>query len=169
MEKEQNNNFELKDRIINKFRNNKLIIIIFLIILSTIFVTIYVFKSISEKENLQASEKYIRAGLFLASEKREKSRALFEEIILSKNKTYSILALNAILEQNLESDERKILEYFRIVEKLKMPVNQKNLILFKKALYLIKKSNIEEGNKLLKDIIKSESELKFIAEEIISD
>ena len=50
-----------------------------------------------------------------------------------------------------------------------MPINQKNLILFKKALYLIKKSNIEEGNKLLKDIIKSESELKFIAEEIISD
>ncbi len=169
MEKEQNNNIEIKERVINKIRNSKLIIIIFLIILSTIFVTIYVFKSISEKENLQVSEKYIRAGLFLASEKREKSRALFEEIILSKNKTYSILALNAILEQNLESDERKILEYFRIVEKLKMPVNQKNLILFKKALYLIKKSNIEEGNKLLKDIIKSESELKFIAEEIISD
>ena len=103
MEKEHNNNIEIKERVINKIRNSKLIIIIFLIILSTIFVTIYVFKSISEKENLQASEKYIRAGLFLASEKREKSRALFEEIILSKNKTYSILALNEILEQNLES------------------------------------------------------------------
>ena len=64
MEKEQNNNIEIKERVINKIRNSKLIIIIFLIILSTIFVTIYVFKSISEKENLQASEKYIRAGLF---------------------------------------------------------------------------------------------------------
>ena len=39
-------------------------------------------------------------------------KILFEEIILSKNKFYSILALNTILEKKLEKDKNKIIKIF---------------------------------------------------------
>ena len=48
------------------------------------------------------SEKYIQAGLYLASKDEKKSKDLYEEVILSNNKFYSILALNTILENLLE-------------------------------------------------------------------
>ena len=40
--------------------------------------------------------------------KNEKSKIIYEEIILSKNQFYSILALNNILEKKLETDKNKI-------------------------------------------------------------
>ena len=45
--------------------------------------------------------------------------------------------------------------------------DQKELLLFKKGLYLIKNSKPLEGEKILKDLIKKNSQLKFLAEEII--
>ena len=56
------------------------------------------------------SLKNIRAGFFeYFRETKIKSKALFEEIIYEKNKTYSILSLNTLIEKNLVTDERKII------------------------------------------------------------
>ena len=47
------------------------------------------------------SEKYVKAGILLSNNKNEKAlKNYYEEIILSKNKFYSILALNTIIEKN---------------------------------------------------------------------
>ena len=76
--------------------------------------------------------------------------------------------MNSILENNLEQDKNKILFYFITVEKLNKSQEQKDLILFKKALYLNKiSSKKKEGNKILKSLIKNNSKLKTLAEEII--
>ena len=80
---------------------------------------------------------------------------------------YSILALNTIIEKNLEKDENKILSYFVIIEKIKNSKEQKDLISLKKALFLLKNSRVEEGNKILKKLIETESKLKFLAKEIL--
>ena len=69
------------------------------------------------KKNRIISEKYIQAGLYLASNDNNKSKQLFEEIILSKNNFYSPLALNVLLEKSLEKDNNKIYGPFKIVEK----------------------------------------------------
>ena len=114
------------------------------------------------------SEKFVKAGLYLSSNNREKSKDLYEEIILSKNKFYSILALNTILEKDLVTDKNKIFQYFKIVEELNKPQEQTDLVIFKKALYLIKISNIKEGNELLKKLIDENSKLKLLAEEILA-
>ena len=53
---------------------------------------------------------------FLNLNEEEKSKALFEDIILDKSEFYSILALNSILEKNLEKDNKKVLEYFDVLE-----------------------------------------------------
>ena len=89
--------------------------------------------------------------------------------MLAKNNFYSILALNTIIEKNLISNKGEILKYFEILEKSNVTKEQKNLIKFKKALYLIKESDTKNGNNLLKDLIDDNSSLKSIAEEIIKN
>ena len=121
-----------------------------------------------KKKNKIIAEKYIEAGIYLASNKKEKSRIIYEEIILSKNEFYSILALNTILENKLISDEKKLLEFFEIVEKANSSNYQKDLLTFKKGLFLLKISKIKEGNDLLNSLVKSESKFKQLAEEVLT-
>ena len=70
--------------------------------------------------------------LYLASENKDKAKKIYEEIILSKNDFYSILALNKIVEKNLVIEENKVLEYFNILEKSISSKDEKDLIILKK-------------------------------------
>ena len=158
---------DLKEKIINIYNLNKkkiniTILIFILIIVSTIFV-----KFKKEKENNLIAEKYIKAGIYLSIDQKHNAKILLEEIILSKNKFYSILALNTIIEKNLILDHKKIIDYMVLAEDTIETNDQKELLLFKKGLYLIKNSKPLEGEKILKDLIKKNSQLKFLAEEII--
>ncbi len=161
------NKIELKDKLISYYNKNKIIFLIFFLIIliaSTIF--IFMEKNYQKKNNL-ISEKYIQAGLLLSSGNIEISKNIYEEIILSENKFYSILALNTILEKNLENDKNKVLNYFKILENIKKSEEMLDLITFKKALYLIKTSDEKNGNDLLKKLIDKNSKLKSISQAII--
>ena len=162
------NKIELKDKLISYYNKNKIIFLIFFLIIliaSTIF--IFMEKNYEKKNNL-ISEKYIQAGLLLSSGNIEISKNIYEEIILSENKFYSILSLNNIIENNLEKDKSKILNYFNILEKINKTQEQEDLIIFKKALFLIKSKDVSEGNKLLKKLIDENSKLKILAKEVIT-
>ena len=167
MEQNTDKKTELKDKIIFFYnRKKKLINISIFIFILAIIIGIFYSENIKKKNNLIA-EKYIEAGLYLTSDKKEMSIILYDEIILSKNKFYSILALNSLLENNLLSDENIILNYFKIVEENNNSKEYKDLIIFKKALYLIKIGNQQKANLLLKNLIASKSKLKTLAEEIL--
>lgn len=158
---------DLKEKIINIYNLNKKkinisILVFILITVSTIFV-----KFKKDKENNLIAEKYIKAGIYLSIDQKHNAKILLEEIILSKNKFYSILALNTIIEKNLILDHKKIIDYMVLAEDIIETNDQKELLLFKKGLYLIKNSKNLEGEKILKDLIKKNSQLKFLAEEII--
>ena len=60
-----------------------------------------------------------------------------------------------------------ILNYFKIVEENNNSKEYKDLIIFKKALYLIKIGNQQKANLLLKNLIDSKSKLKTLAEDIL--
>ena len=167
MEQNVNNKIELKDRLISFYNNNKLKIYVFFVTLIIILFSTVLFKVNKDKKNILIAEKYIEAGLYLASDKKNQSKNLYEEIILSKNSFYSILALNIILEKNLISDKKIILNYFKILEKIKNSKEQTDLIKFRKALYLIKINNTQEGKEILKNLIEEESALKQLVEEIM--
>ena len=94
---------------------------------------------------------------------------MYEEIIKSKNKFYSILALNTILEKNWKIMKNKIINYFNILQDLSIPSEQKDLLIFKKALYLIQISKTEEGKNLLKKLSNSNSYLKNISDQILEN
>lgn len=169
MEQNIETKLDLKDKFINFYNSNKLKILIFSIILSIALIMVMFLKYFNEKQNIIIADKYIKAGLYLSSNKKENAKEIYEEIILSKNKFYSILALNTILEKNLITNKEKILKYFNILEKSTSTKDQKDLIALKKAIYLIKELKIKEGNDLLNKLISDNSILKPIAEELVKN
>ena len=166
MEQNIENKLELKTKIINFYHNNKIKILCFLFILIIISILKVFVDFKTKKENINISEQYIQAGVYLASNDKKNAAKLYEKIILSKNKFYSILSINTIIEKNLIDDEEKILNYFDIIENINYTEEKLDLILFKKALFLIKKSKDSEGKKILKNLTEKESKYKFLAEEI---
>ncbi len=169
MEQNQVNNTEVKNRIFDLLIKYKKLIISFLIIVFVTTSSLIFIKIRNEKKNDFISEKYIEAGIYLSNKEINKSIKIYDEIIVSKNKFYSILALNILIEKNLIKDKDKILNYFEIVEDLKLDKNQRDLLLFKKALYLKKYSNSKESERLLQKLIDSDSKLKEIVKEILSN
>ena len=166
MENEIIDKSNLSEKIVNIFKEKKKLLFLILFIIIAILSVIIFFNHHKDNKNEKISEKYIQAGIYLSSKNKEKSKLLYTEIILSKNKFYSMLALNNIIENNLEESSDEILNLFKIVESIKTEKEQRNLIKLKKALYLIKASKESEGKKLLKEIIKDNSIWKNTAIEI---
>ncbi len=155
----------IKDFIIEK---KKIFIISFSILTLSIAGLIFLnYIKINETEKI--SEKYVLAGIYLSKDENEKSKSLFKEIIESKNKFYSPLALNIIIDNNLETNDTKILDYFELVEKINLKKEEKNLIKLKKALYLKKISKEKVANKLLNEIIEDKSIWKNSAQDILEN
>jgi len=107
--------------------------------------------------------------LLLASDRKEESKEIFKEIIFSKNKFYSVLALNTIIEKNLEKNQTKVIEYFDIVENINKSKEQNDLILFKKALYLFKISKENEAKKILEMLLNSNTGFETLIRDLLEN
>ena len=59
------------------------------------------------------------------------------------------------------------MNYFETLENIVSDKNNADLITLKKALFLIKESNVQNGKDLLNNLIKENSNLKKIAQEIL--
>ena len=159
---------QLQEKLTNFYSNNRFKIYL---LLFSLFIGIIVSLSLKykyEKKNNLISNKYTQAVLYLSNKDYEDANQIFDEIILSKNKFYSILAINAILENDLIKDKNEILKYFDILEKIKFSQENQDLIALKKALYLMKTSKEEEGKKILDRLIKINSIWKEAALEILN-
>ena len=168
MENNSNINSDFKTKFTLFLKNNKkkLFSLIILFLVAIFFVT---FMNIKKKKDRDLiSEKFIQASINLNTENKDISTKILEEIILSKDEFYSIMALNIIIEKKLITNGEKILKFFDIIEKIKISKEQKDLIKLKKALYLIDISKREAGKKILTDLINSESKFKEIAKDIIN-
>ncbi len=167
MEQNIESKLEFKSILTNFYSFNKKKIFSFIFILIIIVISIFFIEHNKNKKNILIAEKYIQAGVYLSLQKKDNAKILYEEIILSKNEFYSTLSLNIILEKNLISDKNKILNYFETLENIVSDKNNADLITLKKALFLIKESNVQNGKDLLNNLIKENSNLKKIAQEIL--
>lgn len=159
-------NKDLKTKLILIFKKNKIkIFIIILIIFISLFSYIFI-KESAKKKNISISEKYIAAGIFLSEGENEKAKKYLEEIISKGNGIYALLALNSILEKNLIEDKKEIINIFDKLENQKLSNEQLDLILFKKGLYLLK-NNDKSGKEIINSLIKKNSKIKNLAEEVI--
>ena len=167
MEDNLENKKDFKNRLIGLYNQNKLKLLVIILIILIILISLIFLKYNNEKKNIMLAEKYVQAGLLLAAKNEDNAKKLYEEIIVSENKFYSILALNTIIEKDLISSKKKILEYFDVLENYISAKDNADLIKLKKALYLIKTSDIQKGNEILKSLIDNNSTLNSIVEELI--
>ena len=161
--KQEKNNFLF---LLNKHETKIILFISIIVIGIFLIVLINIF---NEKKNSEISEQFLKAGILLSSNQKNESKKILEKIVLSKNAFYSKLALNILIEKNLIRDKEKVLNLFEIVEKAEKYKDQKDLIIFKKALFLIKNGNKSEGDKILNYLISSNSSVKSLAQDIIKN
>ena len=154
------------ERVENFVKKNKNILLTILTLTIFIVIGVNYLNYYQKSKNEKISEKFVQAGIYLSLDKKEESKNIYEEIIISKNKFYSLLALNNIIDNDLEKNNEEVLKLFDIVENTKIDKEQKNLVKLKKALYLIKISKDSEGKKLLNEIISDNSIWKETASEI---
>ena len=150
-----------KDKLSNVYNVHKIKIIILLFTFITVLITSIFIQQKNKKYNNLIAEKYIQAGLNLSLNKKNEAKKLFDEIILSKNKFYSVLALNSIIEKKLIDNDIEILKYFETLENINFDNEVSDLLIFKKALYLLKTSKDKEGKMLLENLIKKTLDLNF--------
>lgn len=167
MEDNLEQKLDFKKKLVNFYNLNKFKVFISLVIAIIAAILFLLFKINNQKKNIEISQKFVEAGIYLSSNKLDDAKNIYEEIILSENKFYSLLSLNNIIEKNLIKDDNKILDYFNILEKLNYKDELHDLIIFKKSLFLLKISKDKEGKELLDILIEKNSKLKTLAEEII--
>ena len=167
MEENLSHKKESIERVILFYKRNKKKSLITLFILPLLGFTLFFINNHHKVNNELISEKYTQANIFISKNENEKAKEVLDKIILSENKFYSLLALNRILEKNLETNNNKILQYFDTLEKIKYSQETSNLIKFKKSLYLLSIGNTASGEKLLNSLIEENSIFKEAAKEII--
>ena len=99
----------------------------------------------------------------------EEAKENYLDIILSNNDFYAISALNIVLEKDLVKDKDKILEYFKKLENANLSEELNDLLIFKKALYLLKLEDNDLAKKLLTGLIDKNSKFKKVAQELVSN
>ena len=166
MEQNSHKTNNIQEKINSILKKNKIKILILIAISVILIFSFFLLNENKKKNNVLISEKYFKATILLLEDKKFEAKNNLEEVILSKNKVYSLLALNTILEKNLETDSNKILSYFDLLEKLNFSQNTKDLIIFKKALFLIKINDPKAGNEILSNLIEKNSSLKSLALEV---
>ena len=137
------NLFETQYDVTKKSRFRKLYDANRLLIFSTLFVLIIASISFSfytaskEKKQILLADNYITAKFYLKNNERDKGRKILKEIILANNRTYSTLSLFLILDENLVDDQGEISNLFdHLLANNKFEQEVKNLIIFKKVLFL---------------------------------
>ena len=157
----------LRETLTNFLNKNKRKFILFAILILITLTIFYISNENKKRKNNLIAEKYVKAGLLLSKNQNKEAKEYYENIIISNNKFYSLLYKNIILEKKLIKDDQKILNYFSQLEKKSSTSELLDLILFKKALFLIKNNDFKSGEKILKNLISKNSNLKLAAQEII--
>tara|TARA_B100000780_G_scaffold107060_1_gene74905 strand:+ start:286 stop:867 length:582 start_codon:yes stop_codon:yes gene_type:complete len=160
----------LQNKILNFIKKNiKKLIIIFIFVIILLFT--YLFYISSQKKNeIKLSEKYTEATIQFEQKKINTSKLLLENIIDKDHKFYSPLALYFIIDNNLETDPLKIINFFDKILKIKS-IDKENLdlIKIKKAIFLFSLGDEESIIKTINPIINSDSVWRSMAIKLISD
>ena len=146
------------EKIKNFYLNNKKKI--FSLILVIIFLTFgyFFFQDLKKKEKIELADKFYSASIKFIEGDRKNIENNFIDIVKSKDKTYSPLALFFLIDNKIISSNEKINELFDIIiNDSGLDKETKKLIIYKKGLF---NSDFETENNLLNilnPVINSES------------
>ena len=167
-EKTLNNN--LQNKIKNFLKKNLKNLIISSFFLIFIIISYLFYNDIQKKNVIKLSEQYTQATIQFKQKNIEAAKQSLEKIIDKSHKFYSPLALYFIINNNLETDSLKIIDYFDKILKINsIDKENLNLIKIKKAIFLFSIGNEDLVIKTLNPIINSNSFWRNIAIILISD
>ena len=147
--REKFKNFVIKNKKILVTSVSSIIIIILLLVF---------YSEIKFKNQIKLGNKYNEIVLSYEKTNNQNAEEELIDIIQKKDPTYSPLALNFIIDNEIVNDKIKVNELFDIIiEKTNIENEIKNLIIYKKALY--NSDNINENDliNILNPILNSES------------
>tara|TARA_B100001173_G_scaffold303478_1_gene306301 strand:- start:1403 stop:2047 length:645 start_codon:yes stop_codon:yes gene_type:complete len=147
--REKFKNFIIKNKKILVMSVSSIIIIILLLVF---------YSEIKFKNQIKLGNKYNEIVLSYEKKNNQTTKEELIDIIQKKDPTYSPLALNFIIDNEIVNDKIKVNELFDIIiEKTNIENEIKNLIIYKKALY--NSDNINENDliNILNPILNSES------------
>jgi predicted negative regulator of RcsB-dependent stress response len=162
------NTFQNKIKIFlyKNFKN----LIIFSIFLILILFSYFFYKDLQKKKEVQLSANYTQATIQFNGKKKNEAKQLLEDIISENHKFYSPLALYFIIDNNLEKNSLKIINFFdKILLIDSIDKENLNLIKIKKAIFLFNLDNEKVIIKTLNPIINSDSIWRNLAIKLMSD
>jgi len=163
-----NNNFQ--NKIVNFVKKNLKKLIALSILLILILFSYLFYKDLKNKDEIKLSEQYTQASILFKEKKIEDAKQLLENIINKKHKFYSPLALYFVIDNNLEEDPLKIINFFnKILSISSIEKENLNLIKIKKAILLFDVDDEELIIKTLNPIINSDSVWRILSIRLISE
>ena len=156
---------------IKKFliNNKKLLFFILSSILLIIFI-FFAYSEIKERSIKDLAQKYNNILINFNKDNKDELKKQLKDIIKEKNSTYSPLALYFIIDNDIDSTNEEINNYFDIIiENVSLEKEIKNLVIYKKGLF---NSGFETENNLieiLKPITSSDSIWKSHALYLIAE
>ena len=138
-------------------------IIIFFFILAFLFI-----QNLKKKIEIKISEEYTQATILIKQKKLQESKLILESIINKEHEFYSPLALYLIIDNNIEDDYSKVIDFFDIILK-NSSIDKEilNLIKIKKTIYLLNQDDENLIIATLNPVINSDSIWRNMAIDII--
>ena len=147
-----------EEKIKNFFVNNKNKIISIIVILVLLLFSFFFYKEYKEDYRESLANKFNIAKSQYSSGDKSKVIQSMEELIDSKDSTYSPLALYFLIDNKIVISKNKINEHFdQVLNEVKLDKEIKNLIIYKKALFNSEDINENDLLKILNPLIKSDS------------
>ena len=158
------------EKIKNFFINNKKYLISIITLIVLLLISYFAFSEIQENKNKNLALKFNNIISKFDPLNKENVKNELIEIIYEKNTTYSPLALYFIIDNEIQTSNEEINNYFDVlINETDLDKEVKNLIIYKKGLF---NANYETENNLitiLKPIINSDSIWKSHALYLIAE
>ena len=124
-----------KSKLKKFYEKNKILIFSFIFSLMLVFGSFSIYLEKKEKKKVLLSENYLQAKIYLEGGNKNKAIDILKEVIFANDPTYSTLCLFLIMNQNLITDYRELSALFdHLLEKNKFSKEERNLLIYKKAL-----------------------------------
>ena len=126
-----------KSKIKKFYESNKILIYSSILILIISFGSLSFYLESKESKKILLSENYIQAKFYLENGNKSEALNTLKKVIFANDSTYSTLSFFLILNQNLISDYKEIsILYDHLLENNKFEKELRNLLIYKKALFI---------------------------------
>ena len=126
-----------KSKIKKFYESNKILIFSSILILIISFGSLSFYLESKESKKILLSENYVQAKFYLENGNKSEALNTLKKVIFANDSTYSTLSFFLILNQNLISDYKEIsILYDHLLENNKFEKELRNLLIYKKALFI---------------------------------